>query len=100
MDRTQSILDASGVLYRRTRFLKPPAADYAVYSDDISTDGPDGLNMLYRHNVTIELYLNSPDDAAETALEAAMDADGVRWEKQDRYWLQNEQRYQVIYEFD
>ena len=93
------ILRTAGVKYRKTRFLQPPEDTYAVYLDDVSTDGPDGLNLIYTHNISVELYEPTPDDEAEAAIEAAMDAAGVRWEKQDRLWLQEEQRYQVIYTF-
>lgn len=94
-----NILSTAGVKYRKTRFPQPPAETYAVYLDDVSTDGPDGLNLIQTHDITVELYEPAPDDATEAALEAAMDAAGVRWQKQDRLWLQDEQRYQVIYEF-
>lgn len=93
------ILQTAGVEYRKTRFPKPPAGTYAVYLDDVSTDGPDGLNLIYTHDISVELYEPAPDDEAEAAVEAAMNAAGVRWEKQDRLWLQDEQRYQVIYTF-
>lgn len=93
------ILDAAGLPYKRGRFIKPVADTYAVYTDDITTDGPDGLNMIFTHDYTVELYEHKPDDAAEAAIEAALDSAGVAWTKQDRYWLQDEQRYQVIYEF-
>ena len=94
------ILTASGVPYRRGKFTGK-ASTYAVYTDDITTDGPDGLpEMLLRHDITVELYESKPDDAAEAALEAAISAAGLQWEKQDRYWLQSEQLYQVVYEFN
>ena len=95
-----TILTASGVEYRRARFPKPPAGTYAVYMDDVATDGPDGINRIYTHSITVELYEAKPDDAAEAAIEAAIDAQGLPWTKQDRYWLDTEARYQVIYEFD
>ena len=95
-----NILQTAGIEYRRTRFPKPPAGTYAVYMDDVSTDGPDGINRIYMHSYTVELYEPTPDDAAEAALESALNAAGLQWEKQDRYWLPNEQRYQVIYEFN
>lgn len=93
------ILTASGLKYRRARFPSPPAETYIVYMDDVATDGPDGINMLYTHDVTLEVYESKPDDAAEAAIEAAINAAGRPWTKQERYWLQTEQRYQVIYEF-
>lgn len=93
------ILDASGVPYRKTRYPKPPSGAYAVYMDDIETDGPDGLNMIYRHDATVELYSSAPDPTSESKIESALDAKGVRWTKQSPYWITEEQLYQVIYEF-
>lgn len=96
----KNILTAAGVQFNRTRFLPPiPKDTYAVYFDDVETDGPDGINAILRHDVTVELYEPKPDDAAEAAIEAQLDAAGLAWAKQDRYWLQDVQRYQVIYEF-
>lgn len=97
------ILTASGIKHRRGRFLKPPEGTYAIYMDDTTTDGPDGLpagaSFIVTHDVTVELYEAHPDDAAEAALEAAILAAGLTWAKQDRYWIKSEQLYQVIYEF-
>lgn len=94
-----NILTASGIPYRRGRFTAGSIPTYAVYTDDITTDGPDGHPWVRRHDITVELYENKPDDAAEAALEAAIADAGLQWTKQDRYWLQTEQQYQVIYEF-
>lgn len=93
------ILNAAGIPNEESRFPDPPAVTYAVYFDDVETDGPDGRNAIYTHNYTVELYEPDLDDAAEAALEAELDAKGLHWSKQARYWLQNVQRYQVIYEF-
>lgn len=94
------ILTASGVQFRHSRFLKPPAGTYAVWTDDIETDGADNCTpAIFTHNYTIELYEYAPDDAAEQAVESALAAAGVQYHKEDRYWLQDEQRYQVAYDF-
>lgn len=93
------ILKSAGVNYKRTRFSSPPKGTYAVYMDDQSADGPDGINAVITHEYTIEVYESAPDDATEEAIEAALNAAGLRWTKQDRYWLQDVQRYQVVYEF-
>ena len=95
----ETILTAAGVKHRRGRYPKPPGGTYAVYTDDITTDGPDGLPCILRHDVTVELYEPKPDDAAEAAIENAMTAAGLFWTKQDRLWLQSEQFYQIVYEF-
>lgn len=94
------ILTAAGLEYRRTRFPRPPAGTYAVFMDDVTTDGPDGQARIFTHSITVEVYEPKPDDAAEAALEAAITAAGLQWTKQDRYWLETEQLYQVVYEFE
>lgn len=94
----KTILTAAGLPFRRSRFLQPPKETYAVYTDDVTADGPDGINRIFNHDVTVEVYEPTPDDEAEAAIEAALDTQGLHWTKQDRYWLPTEQRYQVIYE--
>lgn len=102
------ILTAAGVKHRKARFLKPPADTYAVYFDDIEIDSADrvspptraGLPKVENHSARIELYEPKPDDETEQAIEAELNARGIPWTKEDRYWLQDVQRYQVLYEFD
>lgn len=93
------ILTAAGVKYRETRFPKPPSGTYAVYLDDVTADGPDGINRIFTHDITVELYEPAPDEATEAAVETAIDEKGLPWTKQARYWIQEEQLYQTIYEF-
>lgn len=95
------ILAAAGIPFRRGRFVGAKVPTYAVYTDDVSSDGADGAAFprVETHAITVELYESKPDDAAEAALERAITAAGLPWEKQDRYWLQSEQQYQVVYEF-
>jgi hypothetical protein len=55
---------------------------------------------IVTHDVMVELYEPVTDPDSEARLEAQLNARGLQWTKQDRYWLQNVQRYQVIYEFN
>lgn len=96
----EKILKASGIKFRETRFPKPPTGcAYAVYMDDVDTDGPDYESRIFHHDITVELYSPKPDPTAEAALEAAIKAEGLHYRKQARYWIQEEQLYQTIYEF-
>lgn len=97
----ETIMQAADLPSRRSRYPSPPSGAYAVYHDNVTTDGPDGINAIYIHDCTVELYTNNPEEAdtAEANMEKALDAAGVVWSKQDRYWLQSEQRYQTVYEF-
>ncbi len=97
---TSEILAAAGIPARQSRFIKAPAGTYAVWNDDITTDGPDGMPpCIFSHSVTVELYSHKPDPATEAALEEQLGAKGLHWTKQDRYWIASEQIYQTIYEF-
>lgn len=99
------ILTAAGVEHAHGRFIRMPAGTHAVYFDDIEVETADrqtnipGGARIYHHDVTVEVYEPAPDDATEAAIEAELDARGLPWTKQDRYWLKDVQRYQVIYEF-
>lgn len=102
----KKIMTASGVQFRPTRWPRPPAGTYAVIFDDVDRDAADRvtpptsgvLPAVIKHNGTIEVYEDKPDPDAEAAIEAAINAQGLSWTKQDRYWLQDAQRYQVVYE--
>ena len=102
------ILTAAGVEHARGRFLKKPDVNYALYTDNVDVETADrvspasaaGLPRIITHAVTIELYEPIQDDDIESAIEAQLDARGLSWTKQDRYWLDKEKLYQVVYEFN
>lgn len=100
----KEILTAAGVEHAQGRFLRMPTGTHAVYFDDIETETADRVPSaeaprIHHHNVTVEVYEPAPDDDTETAIEAELDARAIPWTKQDRYWLKDLQRYQVVYEF-
>lgn len=91
--------------FRETRFLSPPkSVTYAVYMDSFKCGGADNIALIKRHSVTIELYEYAPDPEAEARVETMLNEYyplmSDEWEKQDRYWIEEEQLYQVIYNFD
>ena len=95
----KELLTAAGLLYPETRFPKLPTGTCVVPMDEVEADGADAKNFILHHDVTLEMYQSKPDPAAEQALEAQLNARGLKWTKQSRYWLQSEQCYQVVYEF-
>ena len=103
----KDILATAGVEHAQGRFIRMPEGTYAVYFDDIESETADrtgaptaGTPRINHHSVTVEVYEPTPDDAIEAAIEAELDARELPWTKQDRYWMQDLQRYQVIYEFN
>lgn len=95
----KKILDATGIPYKETRFLKPPTGTYAVYSDSFGRRGGDDINLITEHDITIELYEYVPDNDSEAKIELELDKNNIEYEKQARYWLKDEQLYQIVYEF-
>ena len=93
------ILKEAGLPYKESRFLKPPSTTYAVYMDAVERRGGDNINLITQHDITIELYEYSPDPEAEKAIEDILDALGIEYSKDPRYWIQDAQLYQVVYEF-
>ena len=89
-----------GKTFKETRFLKPPKTTYVVYMDSFTSRGSDDQHLIKEHSCTIELYSYAADRVAEERLEQVLDTHVLEYTKQDRYWLQSEQLYQVIYEFD
>lgn len=88
-----------GNTFKETRFLKPPKTSYAIYLDAFTRRGADGLNLIKEHDYTIELYSYTPDPEAERNIENCLDHYGLEYSKDDRYWIQEEQLYQVVYTF-
>lgn len=93
------ILKETGLPYREARFLKPPDSTYLVFNDSIERRGGDTINLITDHDITLELYSYKPDPVAEKKIEDQLDLNAIEWVKQARYWIQEEQIYQVIYEF-
>ena len=89
-----------GKTFKESRFLKAPNTTYAIYLDSFTRRGADSLNLIKEHTYTIELYSYTPDPEAEERLETVLDQLGIEFNKDDRYWIQEEQLYQVIYTFD
>lgn len=89
-----------GKTFKETRFLTPPKTSYAIYLDSFTGRGADNLNLIKEHNYTIELYCYKPDPTAEAKIEAILDELGIEYDKSERYWLDSEQLYQVVYTFD
>lgn len=93
------ILDATEIPYSETLFFKPPKTTYAIFNDTINRRGGDDINLLSRHDVSIELYEYEKDPEAEKKIEDQLDAHGLEYDKQARFWIQEEQLFQVVYDF-
>lgn len=89
-----------GVTFDETQFITPPNTTYAVFHDSFTRRGADGKNLLKEHEGTIELYSDFPDPEAEARTEAMLDSLSIEYDKAERYWIHEEQLYQVVYTFN
>lgn len=100
----KKILTAAGFVegktFKETRFLKPPKSTYCIYMDSVERRGADDVNLIKEHMLSIELYSYVADSEAEKRIETEFDARGIPYTKQPRYWLDTEQLYQVVYDFN
>mgnify|MGYP001161908255 FL=1 len=85
--------------YCETLFRHPPRVNYAVYNDSWERRGSDDKNLIKEHDVTIEFYQYKPDSEKEEKIEQTFDDMSIPFTKQERYWIQDEQLFQTIYEF-
>jgi hypothetical protein len=67
--------------------------------DSFTRRGGDGVNLIREHTYTIELYSSKADPTAEAKIEEMFDILGIEYDKSERYWLDTEQLYQVVYSF-
>lgn len=74
-----------------------PALPYLVYFEE-SSDNFGADNKVYHHFkvVSVELLTKTKDPDAEKAVEDALDAAGIFWEKTETH-LDDEDAYEVIY---
>lgn len=77
-----------------------PAMPYLVYFES-SSDNFGADNKVYHHRkrVSVELLTKKKDPTAEAAVEAALDANDIYWEKQETH-LDDEDAYEVIYDME
>lgn len=94
-----NIFKDTNIPYKETRFIKAPSTTYAIYTDSINRRGGDTKNFLVDHRIFIELYSSSLDHESEEKLETNLDAYVMNYNKSERVWLNDEKKYQVIYDF-
>lgn len=77
-----------------------PAMPFLTYFEN-SSDNFGADNKVYHHRkrISVELYTKTKDTAAEDAVEAALDAAGIYWEKTSTH-LDDEDVFEVIYDME
>lgn len=101
----KGILTGAGLIedetFTETAFIQPPYdTSYAVYLDTIDRRGADNLNLIDDHAVSIELYEYSKDPELEARLEKELDKRHIEYHKEPRFWIEDEQLFQVVYDFN
>lgn len=74
-----------------------PKMPYIVYLDHLERGGGDMENFSRNHSLTVERYSETDED--NSALEALLEAQAIKYTK-EKQWLNDEQCYMTIYDFD
>lgn len=83
----------------QTKFVKPPASDYAVWHDEQSTAGGDDYVRLIQHKYTIELYSRTRKRGLEAKVDRLLLFGNIEFKKPETVWLEDEQIYLTQYQF-
>lgn len=77
-----------------------PAMPFLTYFEN-SSDNFGADNKVYHHRkrISVELYTKTKDTAAEDAVESALDAAEIYWEKTSTH-LDDEDVFEVIYDME
>lgn len=92
-------LKTTGYPVEAVLFLKPPAPPYIVFSDKTDVSGADSKNCIADRAITIELYADSVDTAAEAAIESLLNAKAIPYSK-ELMWIQTERFFQTVYDIN
>lgn len=102
MEKLIEIMNKIGLPFAYDHFAEgespdPPFIYYLIpNSDNFSADG----RVYYKINeIHIELYTDCKDLSAEQKVEAALDSNGIFYEKSE-VWIESEKLYEVLYTFE
>ena len=102
MERLVEMIKETGIPFVYDHFAEgespdPPFICYLLpQSDNFAADGRAYFKISGVH---IELYTDEKSPAAEQALEAALDRNGIFYNKSET-WIASEKLYEVLYKFE
>lgn len=93
------LLEQSGIPFRYFEWkTKPKAFPFGAFVFVSRTAlKADGGNYYSTDRIRVELYCDKKDIAAENALEAVFDENGIVYEKSEEY-ISDEKMFEIIYE--
>ena len=94
----KSWLETTGMKAAEELFKTPPALPYIVFRDSRNVYGSDESNLLAVRNVAIELYSDTIHAAAESSIEALLNAKAYPFTKH-REWIPSESFFMTVFEF-
>lgn len=92
-------LQQTGMKAAEGFFKLPPKPPYLVYLEERTVEGADFKNLYASRQLTVELYADAPDAAAEETLEQLLDAEGIHYDKTG-VWLGTEKFWLTTYLFN
>lgn len=91
--------NSAGIKFVNTIKKQPSAAVYGVFNDDIQRRGSDlGEIKLYEHNLTVAIYADKIDTAAEQSMEDLFEARNIDWLK-NRDYIDEDKNFETLWSF-
>lgn len=98
-----AILESSGlpVVYRAWPQNEAPPLPWICYTEGGSNnDSADGIAYYVARSIRVELYCPHKNPASEAAVEAALNAAGIFWQKTEETYIEDENCLETVYEFE
>jgi len=92
-------LETTGMPVAEERFLKPPALPYIVFMESVTVGGADNMNLIADRQISVELYSDKINAAAEQSVETLLNAKAIPYTK-SRIWIESEMFFQTVYDFN
>ena len=97
----KTAIDGCGITAKEAEYAKAKATPNLVYfrSADSSIYA-DGIPVIIKTQIAVELYTERNDNASEKVLECWLRKNQIKFKKTERVWLTTENCYQTLYEFE
>lgn len=91
-------LESTGMKVAEQCFKKPPALPYINFLKNDNVNGADYKNCIAERQISVELYSDKINRAAEEKIENLLNEKAIKYKK-NRAWIDSEKFFQTVYDF-
>ena len=97
MKNIKEWLESTGTKTADTAFKKAVSTPFQVFLDKQGVSGHDFGNEIVEHELAVEYYSDTVDEAGEKKLEELFDKEGMEYTK-EREYISEERMYMTVYQ--